>query len=74
MSSDPKSWVTPQGHRAVRTLRVKDEHLALGEGSVPWKEVLGILADAQPDLTCTIECSSEESIRRSLQALEGVLI
>ena len=49
---------------------VKDEHLALGEGSVPWKEVLGILADAQPDLSCTIECSSEEAIRRSLQALE----
>ena len=52
---------------------VKDEHLALGEGSVPWKEVLGILADAQPDLTCTIECSCEESIRQSLQALEDFI-
>jgi len=53
---------------------VKDGHLALGEGSVPWKEVLGILAGAQPDLSCTIECSSEERIRRSLQALGGALI
>ena len=52
---------------------VKDEHLALGEGSVPWKEVLGILADAQPDLSSTIECSSEEAIRRSLQALEDII-
>ena len=48
----------------------KDEHLALGEGSIPWKEILKSLQEEHPDLSCTIECSSAQRIRRSLEELE----
>ena len=62
MSSDPKSWVTPQGHRAVRTLRVKDEHLArvlagkdflLFDGAMGTQlQARGLAAGEVPELLC----------------------
>lgn len=62
MSSDPKSWVTPQGHRAVRTLRVKDEHLSrvlagkdflLFDGAMGTQlQARGLAAREVPELLC----------------------
>ena len=62
MSSDPKSWVTPQGHRAVRTLRVKDEHLSrvlagkdflLFDGAMGTQlQARGLAAGEVPELLC----------------------
>lgn len=49
-----------------------DSHLALGEGSAPAAESLAVVFDASPDATCTIECSSAESVRKSVHWLGKV--
>ena len=45
-----------------------DEHLALGNGTLPVRALLRILSE-KPDLTCAIECSRKEDVMRSLEAL-----
>lgn len=51
-----------------------DSHLALGEGTVPTERALTTVYANTPDATCTIECSYEESVRKSVEWLENAVI
>lgn len=46
----------------------RDEHLPVGDGTVPWRRVLPKL----PDVTRTLEVNDLESARRSLEFLRGL--
>ena len=50
---------------------VADEHLALGDGTLPLKPLMAILGQ-RSDLTYTIECASRDAVRRSIEALEDI--
>jgi len=50
---------------------VIDEHLALGDGTLPLKPLMAILGQRR-DLTYTIECASRDAVLRSLKALEEI--
>lgn len=50
-----------------------DAHQALGEGNVPTKETMSIVYSNTPDATCTIECSYEESVKKSVVWMEDNL-
>lgn len=47
---------------------VADEHLALGEGTLPLKPLMAILGQ-RSDLTYAIECASTDAVLRSIEAL-----
>jgi len=48
---------------------VADEHLALGDGTLPLRPLIAILGQ-RSDLTYTIECASTDAVRRSIEALK----
>ncbi|ASJ03279.1 xylose isomerase [Thermococcus profundus] len=61
------------GHRIVHVhlhdnSGERDEHLSLGDGTVPWKRVLPKL----PDVTWALEVSDLESARRSIKFLRDL--
>lgn len=51
---------------------IADEHLALGDGTLPLKSLMEILRQ-RSDLTYTIECASMDSVLRSMEALKEYL-
>ena len=48
---------------------IADEHLALGDGTLPLKPLMEILRQRE-DMTYTIECASKDAVLRSIEALE----
>ena len=48
----------------------RDSHIALGEGTIPYEEVLGLLKQNNPQMDCTIECSSLEKVKKSYACLK----
>lgn len=48
----------------------RDSHSALGEGNIPYEELLGLLKRNNPQMDCTIECSSLEKVKKSYACLE----
>lgn len=44
--------------------------LPLGEGTIPYEEVLGLLKQNNPQMDCTIECSSLEKVKKSYACLK----
>ena len=48
---------------------VADEHLALGDGTLPLKPLMDILGQ-RSDLTYAIECASRDAVLRSIEALK----
>lgn len=54
---------------------VKDEHLALGKGTIPMEVVVNILhSNSKMDLSLVIENRSEEESKNSITYLENILI
>lgn len=51
---------------------VADEHLALGDGTLPLKPLMDILGQ-RSDLTYTIECASRDAVLRSIEALKAFI-
>ena len=49
---------------------IADEHLALGDGTLPLAPLMDILGQRN-DLTCTIECASKAAVLKSLEALKA---
>ncbi len=49
---------------------VADEHLALGDGTLPLKPLMDILGQ-RDDLTYTVECASKDAVLRSVGALKA---
>lgn len=47
----------------------KDSHMALEEGNIPYQEVLALLKQNNPQMDCTIECSSIERVKQSYACL-----
>lgn len=43
----------------------RDQHKALGEGSVPWRQALSLLQEYSSSLTYTIECAVKEDVWKS---------
>lgn len=48
----------------------RDSHSALGDGTIPYEEVLGLLKQNNPQMDCTIECSSLENVKKSYACLK----
>ena len=48
----------------------RDSHIALGEGTIPYEEVLGLLKQNNPQMDCTIELSSLEKVKKSYACLK----
>lgn len=46
--------------------------MPLGEGTIPYEEVLGLLKQNNPQMDCTIECSSLEKVKKSYACLKSV--
>ena len=53
-------------------LKDRDSHLGLGEGNLPYEEVIGLLSHKKA-VTYTIECSKKEKVLRSYQELRRLL-
>lgn len=53
----------------------RDRHQALGDGTVPYRQVLELFRD-RPGISCTIECSTEREIQKSFFRLhqEGIFV
>ncbi len=47
-----------------------DQHLALGDGNIPWKKILELYQSNQ-NITYTIECSRREAVMKSLEQLKA---
>lgn len=68
-------WARRLGHH-VKHLHLsdndgrQDSHLALGEGNAPIAETLSCIRFHNPDVSCTIECSSKEAILKSWRWLQ----
>lgn len=50
----------------------RDRHQALGDGTVPYGQVLDMFRD-RTEVSCTIECSTEENICKSFSQLQNRL-
>lgn len=51
----------------------RDSHLALGEGNIPLESLLKVLDTGPAPVTWTIECSTKEQVRKSLEILKSCL-
>lgn len=51
---------------------LKDSHLAVGAGTVPWDEVLPEIISQNPGLTGTIECNTVSDVLDSVRRLKNI--
>lgn len=49
---------------------VRDEHLGMGQGTLPWKEILGFIREKMPRIDAVLENSSRECCEASIATLK----